>query len=365
MDRRSPLERSPIARRRGARRRLDGSFGRSMPAADGCKRVRGLAWLALALICALGRNVAAAEADAQSQARAAYSAGVDAFQHGDLAGARQHFIAAEAAFPSPNIKLMLGRTLVRLGRLPEAHAMLNQVLDTGRGAARYDATVRAATEELRQLDRNLTVIHLRIDDPTGRAVLRVGDREIARDDWEEPIVSEPGAIRIALIGPDGQSDVKQLELSAGGAASLAMVLPAEAPTPLTPPLRPVSPTPSAADASQPTAADAAGHDQPLRPFSYAAAGVGTAGLVAFGVLGTISNHEFDKLEHACPSGKACGASYQDTATRGRTYQTLANVSLAVGVASIAAGLVLWLVSLPGEHADVAATGDGVQLRGSF
>ena len=62
---------------------------------------------------------------------------------------------------------------------------------------------------------------------------------------------------------------------------------------------------------------------------------------------------------------ACSGNLRDHATRGQTYQTLANVSLGIGLSALAAGVVLWVVGLPGERNRVALTARGVQLSGAF
>jgi hypothetical protein len=324
----------------------------------------GLA-LGLAFACNLGlARAEAADSEAQAHARQEYAAGVAAFQQGDHEQARAHFSAADAAFPSPSVKLMLGRALLRLGQLVAAHAALTaavreaQAADSGQ---RYEQAARAADEELQQLAQHLATIHVRVDDPTGSATLRVGKRAIPRDAWQEPIVSEPGSIELALDGPDGRRDVKQLELSGGAAATLAMSVP-EAPPPAA--ALASAPTPAAALPTAPAeAVSSESRGQTARSMGYVAAGVGVAGIVAFGVLGSMSNAQFNKLNSACPTRMNCDPALEDHATQGRTYQALANVSLGVGIAALAAGVVLWVIGLPDEQRPSSAS--AARLSGTF
>jgi tetratricopeptide (TPR) repeat protein len=308
-----------------------------------------------------------AASEPQLQARTAYSAGVAAFQRADYAQAREQFAAADQAFSSPNIRLMLGRALLHLGQLREAHAVLTSALEAARGAQRYEATARAARDELQELNKSLAIINLRVDDPTGAATLSVADQVIARDAWDEPIIIEPGAIRITLTGPDGQADVKELEMTGGSAATLAMVTPEApvAPAPEPAALTPAATAAAVASNSMPERSSASSSSRPLQSISYVAAGVGVAGLVAFGVLGALSNHEYTDLDKKCPDRLPCDPKYKDNATRGRTYQTIANVSLGVGVGAIATGLVLWMIGLPQERGQAALTPSGARLIGSF
>jgi hypothetical protein len=107
----------------------------------------------------IGSAASAQTPEAQTVAREAYAAGVAAFQHGDHAQALVNFAAADEAFPSPNVKLMLGRTLAQLQRRIEAYATLAAaVRDAHEGGPRYDQTASAASEELRAIEQNLAII---------------------------------------------------------------------------------------------------------------------------------------------------------------------------------------------------------------
>jgi hypothetical protein len=138
--------------------------------------------------------------------------------------------------------------------------------------------------------------------------------------------------------------------------------------PVPPPSAAAVPTPKARDTIEPQPPrrqrEAESNDQ-LRPLSYGAVGVGAAGMVAFGVLGAMSHAQYDRLARACPGSQPCDPALAQDATRGRTYQTIANVSLAIGVAALTAGVVLWLVSLPGERATLALKPGGAELAGRF
>jgi hypothetical protein len=309
----------------------------------------GLA-LGLAFACNLaGAPAHAADSDAQTHAREEYAAGVAAFQRGDHEQARAHFSAADAAFPSPNVKLMLGRALLRLGQPVAAHQVLTAAVREAHAEGsgqRYEQAADAASEELQQLAPHLATINVRVEDPSGDATLRVAQREIPREAWRDPIVSEPGSIEVALAGASGRRDVKLLELSAGAAATLVMRVP-EAPPPTA--ALATAPAPAKLPAAPAQAVSNESRGQTARSMGYVAAGVGVAGIVAFGVLGSLSNAQFDKLESACPTRMNCDAALQDHATQGRTYQALANVSLGVGIAALAAGVVLWVIGLPDEQ----------------
>jgi hypothetical protein len=318
----------------------------------------GLCWFALASHRVVAHALDTAD---QRHAREEYAAGVAAFQRGDDAEARKHFSAADEAYGSPNVKLMLGRSLLRLGKLVAAHAALSAAVRQARedGGGHYEQAATAAEQELQQLAPRLAVITLHVDDPSESASLRVGARDIPRSAWGEPIVSEPGAIEIALTGPSGRRDVKLLEMTGGTAATLEMSLP-EAPLTAAAPSPPSLPAASARPEA--VGGDSSGHA--ARSMSYVAAGVGAAGIVAFGVLGALSNAQFDQLKQGCPTRSNCDPGLQAHATQGRTDQALANVSLGVGIAALAAGVVLWVIRVPDERPEAAGLRIP-QLRGHF
>lgn len=333
------------------------------------RRTRAALWCAV-FVSSLPLTAAAqSDSTAQASAREAYQAGVTAYQRGDYAQARAQFEAADRAYPSPNVKLMLGRALLQAGDGSGAHAVLRSSLRQARELkdARYQGAEAAARDELQQLEKRSALINLRIADPTAQAVLRVAGREIPRDAWDAPMLSEPGAIEVALVGPDGQRDVKQLELSAGTAVTLVMAITEQ------PPLKAAAtPTATAPEPEKiPPAASAAApapqgvRSYELRPLGYIAAGIGAAGIVAFGVLGALSNTEHADLIEGCPSQQDCDPKLEDHATRGSTYQTLANVSLGVGIAALATGVVLWVLGSPDEQTQARPTARGIELVGRF
>ncbi|MBI5534378.1 MAG: hypothetical protein HY898_16765 [Deltaproteobacteria bacterium] len=107
-------------------------------------------------------------------------------------------------------------------------------------------------------------------------------------------------------------------------------IPAAAPS-STPPVAPV--TPPAADSGPPP-----------KPYvlPFVVGGVGVASLIASGVFYGLRAGTTSDLDAVCgPSRDACPASAEDTYNKGKTYNTVANVTLAVGAVGIAAGAVLY------------------------
>jgi hypothetical protein len=97
---------------------------------------------------------------------------------------------------------------------------------------------------------------------------------------------------------------------------------------------------------------------------------GVASLAAFGVTAVMAKNEFRALEDKCGT-TPCPPELGDRVDKGRTLQTVANVSLAVGGAAILAGSAMILFGGPSDAEPVAsqlvfqASPFGASLRGRF
>jgi hypothetical protein len=102
-------------------------------------------------------------------------------------------------------------------------------------------------------------------------------------------------------------------------------------------------------------------------YGYVIGGVGVASLAASGVFFGLRAGKISDLDKVCTKQRVCPEQYQSDIEQGERYTTIANVTLAVGVAAVAGGLVLILTSGPSTETSVAlapAPG-GAQLIGKF
>ena len=86
-----------------------------------------------------------------------------------------------------------------------------------------------------------------------------------------------------------------------------------------------------------------GESSSARTIGFVAGGIGIAGIVSFAVFGQLNNAKFDKLQNECKSNR-CQPYLESERDTGKTFQTIANVSLGVGVVGLATGAVLLLSS---------------------
>jgi tetratricopeptide (TPR) repeat protein len=320
---------------------------------------------------------AAAPASPGSQefARAAYGRGVEAYSAENYKLAHEQFSLAEEAFPSPNIELMLGRSLMKLGRWLEARALLQRA-QAGSTTPKYANTAKLAAEELALTEKQLAHVELEIAGAKADDQLTINGNAVDRAAWAKPIDLDPGPVRIELSRPGVPKATKQFVLGPGEKQHVALSLPAPEPVAAAAPkakAKAEQPAPAAAlDATQaqPQPSD---HAPPasesrspwLRGLSYVLAGVGVAGFAGFVGFGVYSHDHYEKFDELCPAGKECHPSYRWLETKGQTYQTLANVSLVAGSVALAAGVTLWIVTISPGRAEVEVTSNSIRLRGSF
>jgi hypothetical protein len=107
---------------------------------------------------------------------------------------------------------------------------------------------------------------------------------------------------------------------------------------------------------------------PLRTWAYVAGGVGVAGLATFAITGIMARSTYNDLNSACGGGP-CPPDKTGEISSGKTQETVANVGLVVGIAGVAAGATLFVLSLPkgspaGSTGLVVAPG-WMAVRGSW
>lgn len=100
-----------------------------------------------------------------------------------------------------------------------------------------------------------------------------------------------------------------------------------------------------------------GKPGPLRPFAYAAGGVGAAGIIGFIALGAMGSSAQSDLE-ASGCKPNCAQSDIDSI---KTKYLLADVSLGLGIAGLGAGVALFFLSQPKHDAPTADDAAGLHF----
>ena len=329
---------------------------------------RARAWLSIGFaLCAMGTTatwsavaqckgvpVNAASVREKMRAKGPYTRAMQAFDGGNFEAALQGFQESYDIVASPNSHLMIVRTLSKLGLAAEAYAMLHDVIaeaEAAQDTVKYGKTAEAARAEQEQLRSQLALVTV---DMAAAAV--INGQLIPPQRWGKPIPVEPGELEIVLRTPDGRTERKKITLKVGEATTVS---PAGA-------RRPRKQSSSGTYVStEPVVLEAEPAVQPSgishRTLAFVAGGVGLAGMAAFTIFGLANNAQFADLESKCGPDRVCPESLASSAETGRTYQTLANVGLGVGVVGIGAAVALWLTKPAAPQPEAAASSGTPQL----
>ena len=297
----------------------------------------------------------------REQAQARFARGKELLAKKQYDAALAEFRASHEIVGSPNTRLELARCYRAMGRIVAAYAELGRAAVEAKELVgqdnRYQRAFDSATTERAEIQPQLGFVALTIENPSDETKVTVGGEEIRRAAWNEPAPAVAGATEV-LVETPGHAPVRRaLTLTAGQRTALTVdaqsgdTLGGPAAPPPEPP-RPESPT------------------SPLRKWAYVAGGVGVAGLAVFTIGGVMARSTYNDLDSACHGGP-CPSDKSGEISSGKTQQTIANVGLVFGIAGVAAGATLFVLSLPkGSPAAAPTTGLVVApgwmgLRGSF
>lgn len=239
------------------------------------------------------------------EARRLYTEAQALFVAGKCNEAMPLLLRANKLTPSPNSNLLIARCLVAEGKRAQAATLyaeverdaLNQVRS---GETRYGETAAAAAKEGTALRAKLGTLRVRLAPRAGVALEVDGAPTEIHSSAETIAYHDPGQAQVTFILPSSRKD-KHVLITAG--KDTIVTYEPDAPPP--PPSRAL-------------------------PWTfYPSAGLTVVGLGAFTGFGLASESTYGDLERRC--SPSCGDQERSDADQGRTYQTLANVGLVVGL----------------------------------
>jgi hypothetical protein len=291
--------------------------------------------LAAPSVRAQGASIESATPEQKKAAQDGFKKGASAQKKGQHEEALAAFKESYQAVASPNTHLMMARSLVELNRLEEAYVEYEKTLAEAKAAAgtdkKYQQTADQAEKELADVRGKIALLTIEVSGAGEGDRVTVRGRELDKNDWGKPIPVMPGSVRVELVTAAGKETVQEVNAEAGGSQSVTLAPPTAA-----------APPPPETEGHAEAKLDTSGGTS-LRTWAYVAGGVGIAGLATFGVFGVMNNSKHSDLEEQCNNG-VCPKSAEEDADTGRTYQTIANVGLVVGVVGLATGTVLFLMS---------------------
>jgi hypothetical protein len=271
----------------------------------------------------------------REQAQSRFARGRDLMSKKQVDQALVEFRASHDIVASPNTRLEIARCLRTAGKLVAAYAELGRTAIEAKELLgqdnRYQRAYDAAVAERKEIEPQLGFVTLTVQNATDDTKVVVDGEEIKRAAWGEPIPVTPASSEVVVTTP-GHGPVRATAtVAAGQRQSLtldAMSGDASAPT-----------APAAAEAASSSSGSS------LRTWAYVAGGVGVAGLATFGIAGVLAKSTYDDLNGACHGGP-CPTSKQGEIDSGKTQQTVANVGLVIGAVGVAAGVTLFVISMP-------------------
>lgn len=212
--------------------------------------------------------------------------------------------------------------------------------DTGPTRADHLAACQALAVNLRPRVGRLIVETRRVP---GLEV-RVADTDLPSAVWGVPYLVTPGTVLVTATAPGHRPFRGEFDVSPGGTRSVRLVL-EEAPQQIELPGQPGN--------SDVQRADTRGS---LNPGPIALVGVGAAGFIAAGVFYVLRGSALNARDALCDAS-GCPEGARPDHDRAVTFNTLTNVSLGVGAAFAAGGLVWYLIAprravTPGPQAPV-------------
>jgi hypothetical protein len=291
---------------------------------------------------------AESSAEALKRAREQFGQALALQTAGDWAGALALLKEVAAVKSTPQVRFNMALCEEKLGRLVAALGDYELAAADARAekADQVAEEVEGRLESLRQRIPKMTIKRGSGAEAAEVAVdgVSVGDQVIGT-----PMPTDPGPHTIDAKASGFKPFRKSVRLAEQQTETIEVVLEAE----------PVPP-PNVGGGRAP----AAGRS-PV--FGYVIGGIGIASLGASGVFFGLRAGKISDLDKACPNRTCPSSDQQSDIDAGKLYTTIANVTLAVGVAAIAGGVVLVLTSGPSTEPSVAlapAPG-GAQLLGKF
>ena len=288
-----------------------------------------------------------------------FSDGVELFNKGDYYNALPKFREALDMSGSPNARLYMGRCLGALGRITESYDEMTSAMREASEKASFDqkyvTTRDAAAAQLAIMEPKIGKLMISVIGADTYKV-KIDGKDVPKDKIGTVIALLPKSIALTGEADERLPFEKQVEIRAGQTTAVTVELKKTeeaggkvepkagdgdkgktGPTPA--PLPPVEPE-----------SEFGG----MRIGGVIAGVIGIGGIVVMGVTGSMANSRKDTLETECGGTNCTQAKYQTTIDEGKTYQTVANIGLGVGIGGIALGALLIILGGPSNPEEAAA-----------
>lgn len=283
--------------------------------------------LAAALVLsplAAGAQPARSEIEAaKREAVAIADKGVDAFRAQKYETAIAAFRTADAKFHVPKFLLYVARSQAKLGKLIDARATYQSVVDEKLppyAPGEFFTAQAEAKKELEELDKRIptVVIEVRGLGAGQLPVITIDGASVSPGDLGKPLRCDPGPRTIVVTSQERPSVTRNVDLREGASETLTIDMSAAPP-----------------GASAGDSAGSKGSSVPA--LTIATWTIGAAGLVTFGVMGGLALGKHTEY-NSHPTREALD--------QGRLFSLIADIGIGTAVAGAAVGTIYWLVTRP-------------------
>lgn len=311
-------------------------------------------WTSLLCICFVlglpaGAGAQQPESNAEQEGRAKFDAAREALKKGDTREALALFQASLAFNKTAGTLLNLASCEEALGLLAsaskhyrEAAALLNQT----------DTRVSIAVARVTALEPRIPTLRVRLDKaaPAATTVL-LDDRTLGPDVLDTDMPLDPGKYVVSASTPGSAPRRYEVVLEERQRETKTVSPFVEKPVESAPTVASASAGPVASP--PPQARPPAATTSPWRTIGLVTLGVGGAGVLVGAVSGGLAVAKRQEIDQSCPGNgpRDCAPSLGSAYTTGTVFADVSTLTLAIGGAALAGGVVMVALS---RHADEPA-----------
>jgi hypothetical protein len=320
-------------------------------------RRSGRAWYACAIaaLVALAPGVVADDAQAQDQAalakaRQQFQQAIAAQAAGNWAGALSLLREVAAVRMTPQVRYNIALSEENLGQLVAALGNYELAATSAKetNATDVERVVAARLEPLRARIPKLVVERT---ESARLATISVDGVQLGSSMIGKELPLDPGAHVVEATARGHKPFSETFDIEEKELKTLQVVL-----VPLTAEVEP-------AEAGKAQAPIDQGPERSPSVLPYVVGGVGVASLAASGIFYMLRGSTMSDLDSVCgPNRDDCPADSEATFDKGKTYTTLSNVTLGLGIVGVGAGVVLYLTD-SGPSTEPAGATIGVSPSG--
>ncbi|MGZ3418451.1 MAG: hypothetical protein ACXVEF_42355 [Polyangiales bacterium] len=307
--------------------------------------------LASAPFASLRAEPSAAEIAA---ARELFDEGLALEQKGDWQGALDRFRKVAGVKMTPQVRFHIALCLENLGKLVDALVEFERAKSDAAADPTAQLVATTAQKHVVDLKERVPRVIVKVPAGTENVAVTIDGTPVSSALLGSAIPLDPGKHQLVVTANKQPSFTKDVELVEHGKTTTIEVTFAPAAKVEKPPPPPKEEPPK----EEPTEGS---HGPGALPWIFG--GIGVAALAGGGIFYGLRQSTISDLEGACgPDRNQCPEDKKSTYDRGKTYTTVGNILLGVGVVGVATAVVI-LVASPSKSGDKKSASAAVTLGG--